>query len=177
MQNVFRPTKTLFALFVLTLVVSLSAAACGSGGDGEISLEDDAANTEESDADTGSEADPDTDGTTDPDSESGDAGSGLTGEFLVTDASPDLISAQPAPIIELITVDDQTIGVRYENGSEPCSLANVTVTESDTEIVVELVTGLHPNAAAMSCIAQVIDYEIQVTLDAPVGDRQIVAGG
>ncbi len=147
----------------LTIVVALALAASACGGTEEVDA------GAESDQDLPAEtADPTT--TTDADP----ADDGSSGDYQPTDAQSDLISGQPAPIDEVRVIDDQTIGVRYQNGSEPCSLADVSVTESDTEITVALQTGLHPNAAAMSCIAQVLGYEIQVNLDAPIGDRTIV---
>lgn len=166
-------------MLVLALF-SLVAAACG--GDETVEAGDlpNAELPEDSQTDPDLDDDPevidDADGS---ESEGADAdgtegGNPVTGGYQLTDAQPDMISGQPAPIDEVVIVDDQTIGVRYENGSEPCSLADVTVTETDAEIVVALQTGLHPNAAAMSCIAQVLSYEIQVSLDAPVGDRTIV---
>ncbi len=99
------------------------------------------------------------------------------GDFTKTTSSPDLISAQKAPIIDVVTIDEQTLGVRYQAGAEPCALANVTITETDSSVTVLLETGLHPNAAAMSCIAQVFDYEIEAPLEQPLGDRSIVIDG
>ncbi|MGI9596815.1 MAG: hypothetical protein ACR2QK_11685 [Acidimicrobiales bacterium] len=95
-------------------------------------------------------------------------------DHTLTESHPELISAEKAAIDSVAAIDDRTLAVRYQNGSEPCSLANVTVTETEGSITVLLETGLHPNAAAMSCIAQVIDYEIRVELADPVGDREIV---
>ena len=100
--------------------------------------------------------------------------SGPNSVYVATESNPDLISARPAPIAEVRVVDDQTLGVRYESGSEPCVAAFVTVTETDVDITLALRVGLDPNAAAMGCIDQVFDYEIQVTLDQPIADRSIV---
>ncbi len=182
MRNSTRPDLPLdrlgrrsFKPLVLCLALIFVAAACGgddeidTGADPESELPTDGEDgaTDQEDDESGGDDDAAGDDTT-----GSDVGDGA---YQPTEAQPDMISGQPAPIEEIRTIDEQTIGVRYQNGSEPCSLADVTVTESDTEITVALQTGLHPNAAAMSCIAQVLGYEIQVELDAPIGDRSIVA--
>lgn len=150
------------------LVLALILAACGSSGD-----DVDAGAGSDGAAD-GAQDDGSDDATTTTTSAGDDQADGGSDGYQATTSDPSLISATVTTIDEVVTIDDQTIGVRYSNGSEPCSLANVTVVESDTDITVTLETGLHPNAAAMSCIAQVLDYEIQVALDAPIGDRTIV---
>ena len=136
----------------------LVAGACG--GDDEVVAE--------------SAADGDQEQTPNADDAQDDGGDPPSDGVVLTESRPDLISAQPGQIDSVKPIDDQTLAVRYSNGSEPCSLANVTVTETETSISVDLETGLHPNAAAMSCIAQVVDYEIRVTLDQPIGDREIL---
>ncbi len=169
-------TRLLLALTVLA-ALSLLATACGSDDEAVDAGADAEQELPAEDAQDGSAdelpADDDDDEPQDGDAAADDGSTDDSG-YQLTESQPDMISAQAAPIDQLETIDDQTIAVRYQNGSEPCSLANVTVTESDTEVVVGLETGLHPNAAAMSCIAQVIQYEIQVTLAAPIGDRTIV---
>lgn len=152
---------------VLLIVLALTAALSACGGDDEIVAGSDDGVTVD-DAAGGGTPDGSTDGDTDPQS---------GGDYQLTESHPELISVQKAPIIGVEAIDDQTLAVRYRNASEPCALANVTVTETGSDVTVLLETGLHPNAAAMTCIAQVIDYEIRVSLDEPLGDRQIVIDG
>ena len=83
-------------------------------------------------------------------------------------ATPDDVVAHPS--------DDQQLLIHFVGAAEPCSGAAVTVTETDADVTVVLETGLDPNAAAMSCIAQAFDYEIIITLEAPLGDRTITVG-
>ena len=87
----------------------------------------------------------------------------------------DLVSLQPRIPSEVLAdpADDTRLLVRYQGAAEPCSGAAVQITETDDTVAVVLQEGLEPNAAAMSCIAQVFDYEIIVQLDAPVGERMI----
>lgn len=67
------------------------------------------------------------------------------GDLVQTVSHPELISARKTPIAEVATIDEQTLGVRYQAGAEPCSLANVTLTESDDSVTVLLETGLNPD--------------------------------
>ncbi len=153
----------------------------GSTGDSDSDQQQPSDSDTETDADTNADSDGETDMDADGEShddgdtgsESGDA-SGEGFDIQSTTSHPELVSAQKWLIDDVITIDEQTLGVRYQAGAEPCSLANVTVTETDTSVTVLLETGLNPNAAAMSCIAQVFDYEIQVALDQPLGDREII---
>jgi hypothetical protein len=73
--------------------------------------------------------------------------------------------------------DDRRLLLHFEGAAEPCSGAAVSVEESEAAVVVDFQVGLDPNAAAMTCIAQVFDYEIVIPLDAPLGDRTINLAG
>ncbi len=92
-------------------------------------------------------------------------------------AADDIIDPQPWEIIQAFAVsaDENEVIVRYEAGSPPCTQSRATVVETDTTIEVSLEVGLHPNIAAMSCIAQVVNSEIAVPLTNPVGDREVIA--
>lgn len=104
-----------------------------------------------------------------------DAGGSMTDGLTAITARTDLISLQTTAPDEVIVdpTDGSQLLAHFVGAAEPCSGAAVTVTETDADVTVLLETGLDPNAAAMSCIAQVFDYEITVALDAPLGDRTI----
>lgn len=172
-----RPRLGRRRLLASLLVLVLLAAACsgnetveaGSNGDeGEGPVDE---TGDQSTDETGDQPESTDDSLSD---ESGDDdGSVAPGDIVSTTSDPSLISPQVTPVIEVVEVGESTIAVRFENGAEPCSLANVTVNETDTSIEVTLETGMHPNVAAMTCIAAVFVYEIQVELDAPIGTRTI----
>ena len=97
-------------------------------------------------------------------------------EYVRTVSSPEVVSATAATIDELVvTGDGSSLLVRFTNAAEPCALARAATTETESTVEVLLETGLNPNAAAMSCIAQVFAYEIETPLAAPVGDRELIA--
>ncbi len=156
-RNDRAPRRRRLAVVACLLASVLVAGACG--GDEVV---------------TGSAAAGDRQQAPNPDDGQDDGGDPPSDGVVLTESRPDLISGQPGQIDSVKPIDDQTLAVRFSNSSEPCSLANVTTTQTPTSISVELETGLHPNAAAMTCIAQVVDYEIRVTLDQPIGDREIL---
>jgi hypothetical protein len=171
-------------LLILLAVIGVVAAACGgtdsvdAGGSDQESSSDTDSNQDPDDGQVVDDPGGDDQGGNDQDGVDQAAdqdGPGVADpDVVITTSDPSLISPKLTEILEVVRIDDTTLGVRYENAAEPCSLANVTVTEDDEVIELVLETGLHPNSAAMSCIAAVFIYEIQVELAQPVGDRQIV---
>lgn len=172
-----RPTTSRFSpFFVLLAALALVASACGSdpeeivAGSGGEDANEQVEQAEDETSDQTADESPDNMDEDMVDEDHSDDGMALT----PSESHPELVSGQPALISEVVTIDDQTLGVRYEGAAEPCAMANVTVTETDASVEVALETGLNPNAAAMSCIAQVFNYEIQVSLDQPIGDREVI---
>ena len=189
-------------LAALVLTAGLVLAACGDdGAPGEVSAGGAGQATDESpDSDSPDSEGPDSDS---PDSEGPDSDSpddegsaseeppaddtsdsdrddaaqedDVSPQYQPTVSHDEILSPEPAAIVEIVEIDDTTLGVRFEGAAEPCARARVTVDEDDDTIEVGLETGLHPNAAAMSCIAAVVSYEIPVSLEAPIGDREVVA--
>lgn len=156
-------TRTVRALLLATGLLLL--ASCGGSSDG------------------GESSQPITQDDIDQDDISQDAGGqdpaapidAAAGDYVRTTSRPDLLSPTPATIDELVAGDGENVLVRYMNGAEPCAWARVTTTETNTTVEVLLETGLNPDAAAMSCIAQISAYEIEAQLTAPVGDRELIA--
>lgn len=157
----------LFALFTLVL------AACGDDDATETSgpADDESSESSESSGDDTDLPVDNSDGESSGPVVDDDAG------YQPTVPLDGMLDPQSHPIDDVVvSADGLRLGVRYMGAAEPCSGGVATVVEDATSIVVELETGLHPNAAAMSCIAQVMAYELAVELDAPVGDRDIVFG-
>lgn len=149
-------------LLVLIVALSFGLAACGA--DETIDAGTAGIPNEEAGEDIA---------TPEPDDDTAD--SVASDGFTALSARTDLISLRPATPDE-VTVDpsdDSRLLIRFEGASEPCAGAAVSVIETETDVTVDLQTGLDPNVAAMSCVAQVFDYEIIVQLDAPLGEREI----
>ena len=177
-----RPGRLLLAA---TASVALLASACGSGDETLDASTDDDATTETTSGDETAETTaPADDESPEPGQDGQDGRDGeaqpVAGESDYTPTLPMLDMTSPTihTIDEIVMSDDGlTLGVRYQGAAEPCSGAVASVAEDDSTIIVTLETGLNPEAAAMSCIAEVMSYELAVGLDAPVGDREIISVG
>lgn len=92
-------------------------------------------------------------------------------------APDDILDPKPWAIVEAfaISADATEVIVRYTAGNPPCTQSRTSVIETDTSIEISLEVGLHPNVAAMSCLAGDADTETIVPLKSPVGDRSITA--
>lgn len=157
-------------LLALVTALALGVSACGAD---EETVDAGAPSDDTTPAETLPEGD---DMTTEPDDQTTD--DQTTDGYTPTTPRTDLVSLQPATPDEVVVdpTDDSQLLIHFTGAAEPCSGAAVTVTETDSDVTVVLETGLDPNAAAMSCIAQVFDYEIVVPLEAPLADRTIAIG-
>lgn len=185
-----RPSRA--RLLVLAAAVITFSAACGSGETaGTTAGDDETVTTVSDDADDGADeavgddADGADDGNSDDEIPPVDE-EGPTPDPVVEDdagyeptiAMDDLTAPQAHPIDEVVVSDDGlTLGVRYQASTEPCSGARAVVAEDDTTVTVTLESGLHPDAASMSCIQQIVAYELAVALEAPLGDRDLAFDG
>ena len=66
------------------------------------------------------------------------------------------------------------IAIHFVTGTPECYGAHAEVTETDTEVVIGLRTGTLPEAADKACIMVAVYGTMQMTLQAPLGDRDIV---
>lgn len=73
--------------------------------------------------------------------------------------------------------DDRVVLVRFWGGVEECYAARATVVEQDDDrVVILLETGQNPDAEPdTACIAMAVAQELAVTLDSPLGDRELLA--
>lgn len=93
------------------------------------------------------------------------------GEFRRVPARKDLLSVQRGHILEVTMADESTVLVRFESAPEGCGGADVLVTETDTEVRLELLKGLPPEAMSRGCPAVIELHEIAVPLAAPMTGR------
>lgn len=157
-------------LLAIVATLCLTAAACGSDDEAIEDTDLPVQNDDDGNDDDGAGSD---NGSDEPDP--GDVTPGYT---LLTPRS-DLVSLEPGVPAEIIIDpgDDQRLLLHFEGAAEPCSGAAVDVEETDSSVTIDFQIGLDPNAAAMSCIAQVFEYEVIIRLDAPLGDRTINVAG
>ncbi len=88
-----------------------------------------------------------------------------------------IVDAKPWAIDQALAVsaDSAEVVVRFTAGNPPCTQARATVVETNETVEVSLEVGLHPNVAAMSCLAGTSGSEIVVPLEAPIGTRTVTA--
>lgn len=80
---------------------------------------------------------------------------------------------------ESVESDGDTLVVQWWSGVEPCTaLSEVKVEETDTAVTVTLFeASVHPDDADVACIEIAQAKQHTITLDAPLGDREVIDGG
>jgi hypothetical protein len=84
-----------------------------------------------------------------------------------TPATPDEVLADPD--------DPSAVLVHFYGGVQECFGARATAAESATEVRIRLELGGQPDAGDQACIEIAEAQELVVALDAPLGDRELVA--
>jgi len=158
-----RPTLRL--LLALTLVLGLTAACSGDDGD-TVTAGDDG--TAADDGDTAVSSPPDTSGDVDP---------GVT--WTRIEPTPDLVNPVVATPDSIVPDPDDpnAVLVRFYGGVQECYGARATVVEQSASVVrIRLETGGRPDLAPdVACIEIAEAQELQVVLDAPVAERELIA--
>ncbi len=155
-------------LLSLLMVVSL-AAACGGDDDSDVVAGDGGSNT---DADAG---DPDTAVSSPPQSDD-DGDPGVT--WTRIESTDDLVDPVVATPDEIVADPDDpnAVLIHFYGGVQDCYGARASVVEeTDREVVIRLETGGQPDAGDQACIEIAEAQELQLVLDAPVGDRTLTA--
>jgi hypothetical protein len=155
-------------LLLPLLVVTALAGACG-GDDG-----DDDVSTAEPGGVTSTTLDPDT-AVSSPAVD--DDGAASDPAWQRIEPMDELMSSVVATPVELVPdpEDPNAVLVRFYGGVQPCNGAHVSAVETDTTVTVTLEVGSNPTAGGQACIEIAEAQELQVVLDAPVGDRELVA--
>ena len=146
---------------LLPLVLALLLlAACGDDGDA---------------VEASGTADPDTPVTSPPVSDTATPGTDVL--WLRIEPTEDLVNPVVATPDELVPdpEDPSAVLVRFYGGVQECNGARTTVVESATEVRVTLEVGGRADAGDQACIEIAEAQELVVTLDAPVGDRELIA--
>lgn len=99
----------------------------------------------------------------------------------VVEPTPGMVGLHPVSFAggsAYVSPDDPTVViVDYWSGIEPCYvLDHVEVVETEDSVTITLFEGSDPAADAVACIEIGVFKRVYVTLDSPLGDRQIVDG-
>jgi hypothetical protein len=146
-------------------VIAALATACG----------DDGGDVEAGDAGDGTTTtvDPDTAVSSPPGSD--DAGGAAT--WARIEPTDDLVDPVVATPDELVADPDDpdAVLVHFYGGVQECYGARATVEETSDQVTVTLEVGGQPDAGGQACIEIAEAQELVVALDAPLGDRELVA--
>jgi hypothetical protein len=108
------------------------------------------------------------------------------GDEPITDPGPQLVEPRPgmadvrARPFDTATVGDDGVTVRIDfvSGVEPCYvLDHIDVRYGPDAVTITLFEGHDPEAGDVACIEIGVFKRVIVTLDEPLGDREIVDGG
>jgi hypothetical protein len=161
-------------LLVALAAVALVLTACGGDDGDEVSTDDAGAGTPTTAAPS-TTADPDT-----PVSSPGTTIGGTTPGAPWTRIEPtdDLVDPVVATPDEIVPdpEDPNAVLVRFYGGVQECYGARARVFgEDDTVVRILLETGTRPDATDAVCIDIAEAQELQLVLDSPVGDRDLLA--
>ena len=155
-------TRVLMAL----VVIAALAAACGADESDEVVAGDGGSSSTTADPDTAVSSPPLSDGGSD------------TVTWTRIEPTDDLVEPVVATPDEIVPDPDDpnAVLVRFYGGVQECYGARATVVEQGADVVrIRLETGSRPDAGDQACIEIAEAQELQVVLDAPVGDRDLVA--
>jgi hypothetical protein len=155
-------------LIGLVLATLALAAGCGDDGNDEV-----VAGSADS---TTTTVDPDTAVSSPPVTIGEDPGSEVT--WTRIEPTDDLVNPGVATPEEIVVDPDdpRTVLVRFYGGVQECYGARAAVvSEDETEVRIRLEFGSVPGSEGVACIEIAEAQELALTLDAPVGDRDLVA--
>jgi hypothetical protein len=90
--------------------------------------------------------------------------------------SPLLVDPQPLTAEAWSRVDgDRALAVHFTTGTPECYGVHATVVETPDDVTVALVGGTLPEAVGRACIMIAISGTVEVPLQSPLGDRQVLA--
>ena len=71
--------------------------------------------------------------------------------------------------------DEQAVALHFTTGTPECYGVHATVAETPETVTVELREGALPGAVARPCILIAVSGTLEVPLQGPLGDRQVVS--
>jgi hypothetical protein len=97
------------------------------------------------------------------------------GGVVFTD-NPDIVDPHPIRVESWSrTPDDNAVAVHFTLGPPDCYGVHATVQETDNTVTVDLRSGTPPEAIGRMCIMIALFGTVDVPLQAPLGDRQVLA--
>ena len=89
---------------------------------------------------------------------------------------PSLVNARPNRVEGWSRVDrPDAVAVHFTSGTPECYGAHATATETPEAVIVDLTTGTRADAVDRACIMIALPGTLEVPLEAPLGDRQVLS--
>jgi hypothetical protein len=89
---------------------------------------------------------------------------------------PSIVDAHPMPAESYSRVDDvRAVAVHFTTGTPQCYGVHATVAETAETVTVELAGGTLPEAVGRACIMIAVSGTLDVPLEHPLGDRQVLS--
>lgn len=73
------------------------------------------------------------------------------------------------------SANDNAVNVNFTSGTDTCYGAHATAQETEQTVTVDLQGGTLPEAAGRACIMIALFGTLEVPLQAPLGDRQVLS--
>ena len=97
------------------------------------------------------------------------------GRFVFTD-NPSIVDQHPMQAESWSRVgNDHALAVHFSTGTPECFGVHATVTETAENVNVELRGGTLPGAVGRACIMLAVFGTLEVPLQSPVGDREVLS--
>ncbi|MFD3594535.1 hypothetical protein ACFWU5_17580 [Nocardia sp. NPDC058640] len=88
-------------------------------------------------------------------------------------ADPTLVNPHPIPFTSWNRLGENKIGVNFETGNPECFAVDATVTETPETVTVALRSGTRADSVNKMCTMNMVLGTLEITLDSPLGDREV----
>ncbi|AXK87727.1 hypothetical protein IU443_21325 [Nocardia farcinica] len=88
---------------------------------------------------------------------------------------PTIVDAHPIPFTSWTRLAPDRLAVHFQTGTPECYGIDVTTTETDSAVTIELRSGRLAEAADRMCVMIAVFGTVEVQLDAPLGARQVLS--
>lgn len=103
-----------------------------------------------------------------------DGNAGIGHRFTL---DPTIVEPHPLAFSSWTRLGDNTIGVNFQTGNPECFGVDVTVTETAEQVRVALRGGTRADAVGKMCTMNAVFGTVEITLDSPLGSREVVDAG
>ncbi|WP_051027401.1 hypothetical protein [Nocardia higoensis] len=88
---------------------------------------------------------------------------------------PTIVDAHPIPFTSWSRLAPDRIAVNIQTGTPECFGVDVSTTETDSTVTVEVRSGRRADAVDKMCVMIAVFGSVEIPLDAPLGDRQVLS--